>query len=139
MFAEEKYKESVYIIVSVEPIRILADLACGLSGPTSANNLSATAVTALPEKGRRIIEGNNSPDMPILKAIGSKKVHKTSTAPLAKTQFTAHIINRSVGSKAAHCFIPSSAPLKKLCNRLCFLKNTSETETSTNGRIQELK
>ena len=112
------------MIVSVEPMRRQVIFDTSLSAPHSLNILSATAVTPLPEKGRRMIDGSISSGTPKRESNGLKTLQRTSTAPLEKSADMPHITSKSVGSKFIQHSIPSLAPDTKLSKR-GFFENSS--------------
>ena len=72
----------VYKIVSEAPISMHRVRLSGLSGPRVEKMLSATAVVALPENGRRSRAGRIFDDTPNIEVSGDRKSHSMSTAPL---------------------------------------------------------
>ena len=108
------------MIVSVAPIRIHAVFDTMLSAPKSRKSRSATAVTALPEKGLNTIVGASALSTENNENNGDSISQTISTAPLENSIETEHITRRRVGKRPKQHSAPSLAPFIKLVSKSFF-------------------
>jgi len=109
--------------VSEAPIRMLAQRPALLSGPTEAKRLSATAVVALPENGRKSRTGRISEGNPKREMTGLNKWQRTSTIPEDISICTPESSITRPGIKEIDVSSPSFAPFKNSLPKSFFEKS----------------